>query len=301
MVGATRHGGRYHRRPMRRRLSLVIVCVAAVAAGATAGGAASGPRAQSVSLAISFPEGFSVRQMSDRVAEVRRIAIRRRNVTPRLTGAAYWEAASRTRPPAAFRPQMKNPRKIEGFLFPSLYRFGPTTRAEELITLQLSAFSREWRKVDLRRARARGVTPYGVLTIASIVEREVVVPEERALVAAVIYNRLRRNMPLGIDATLRYGLGIEGTRPLTRAHLASDSPYNTSRFRGLPPTPIGNPGLPSMRAAARPANVDYLFYVVKPGTCGEHAFSSTDAEFQRDVARYNAERAKRGGRSPTDC
>ena len=270
---------------MKGLLSVLVAGVALVAAGATAGGAASRPGARGVSLAISFPEGFSVRQMSDRVAEVRRIAIRTRNVTPRLTGAGYRAAASRTLAPASFRPQMKNPRRIEGFLFPSLYRFGPTTRADELIALQVRTFGREWRKVDLGAARARGRTPYGVLTIASIVEREVVVPQERALVAAVIYNRLRRNMPLGIDATLRYGLGIEGTRSLTKAHLASDSPYNTSRFKGLPPTPIGNPGLASMRAAARPANVDYLFYLRKPGTV-RHFFTASEQEFCQKALEY---------------
>ena len=93
--------------------------------------------------------------------------------------------------------------------------------------------------------------PYEVLIVASMIERETVAPEERPLVAAVIYNRLAQDMPLGIDATLRYGLGIPGTRPLTKAQLASDTPYNTRRFKGLPPTPIGNPGLASMKAAAQ--------------------------------------------------
>ena len=92
-----------------------------------------------------------------------------------------------------------------------------------------------------------------------MVERETVAAEERRLVAAVIYNRLDRDMPLGINATLRYGLGIPGTKPLTKTDLASSSPYNTRRFRRLPPTPIGNPGLASIRAAANPAPVDYLY------------------------------------------
>jgi cell division protein YceG involved in septum cleavage len=85
-------------------------------------------------------------------------------------------------------------------------------------------------------------------------------------------------MPLGIDATLRYGLGIPGTRPLTAAHLRSDSPYNTRRFKGLPPTPIGNPGLPSLRAAAGPANVEYLYYLRRPNSV-RHFFTADEAEF----------------------
>ena len=92
-------------------------------------------------------------------------------------------------------------------------------------------------------------------------------------------------MPLGIDATLRYGLGIPGTKPLTKAHLRSSSPYNTRRFKGLPPTPIGNPGLASMRAAARPAAVDYLYYVRKPD--GKHHFFTADEdEFRRMAEEY---------------
>lgn len=124
-----------------------------------------------------------------------------------------------------------------------------------------------------------------MLNIASMVERETVAPEERRLVAAVIYNRLDRDMPLAIDATIRYGLGIPGTRPLTKAHLASDSPYNTRRFKGLPPTPIGNPGLASIRAAARPANVDYLYYVRKPDGV-HHFFTADENEFCEKAREY---------------
>ena len=118
-----------------------------------------------------------------------------------------------------------------------------------------------------------------------MVERETVVPPERRLVAAVIYNRLEQGMPLGIDATLRYGLGIQGTRPLTKAQLASNTPYNTRRFQGLPPTPIGNPGLASIRAAARPAGVDYLYYVRKPDRI-HHFFTADEEEFCRKAREY---------------
>jgi UPF0755 protein len=222
--------------------------------------------------------------MTDRVAEVRRIAIRKRGVTPRLSGNGYKAALGATAAPGSFRPFLKR-RSIEGFLFPSLYEFTPATTASELIAGQLAAFERTWRTVDLRRARARNQDPYDVLTIASMVERETVVPEERKLVSAVIYNRLERGMQLGIDATIRYGLGIEGTRPLTRAHLRSSSPYNTRRFKGLPPTPIGNPGLASMRAAARPAAADYLYYVRKPNSV-RHFFTADEEEFCRKAREY---------------
>ncbi len=230
-----------------------------------------------VTLRIIFPEGFSVRQMTDRVSEVRKIAIRKRGVAPRLTGVAYKAAAAQARAPRTFRRFLKR-QSVEGFLFPSLYEFTQYTRAGELIRDQMAAFESRWRTIDLRRAGARNLNPYDVLIIASMIERETAVASERRLVSAVIYNRLKADMPLAIDATLRYGLGIPGTRPLTRAHLRSHSRYNTRRWKGLPPTPIANPGVPSMRAAARPAGRNYLFYLRRPGTV-RHFFTASEEEF----------------------
>lgn len=241
-------------------------------------GAAATPRP--VLLGISFPEGFSARQMVDRVAAVRRIAIQKRHVTPVLTAKSYASALAAVAPPTAFRPFMHR-KSIEGFLFPSLYKFGPADSAKSLVALQLEEFDRRWATVT----RSVDANPYEVLTVASMVEREAAVAAERPLVAAVIYNRLAQNMPLGIDATLRYGLGIPGTRPLTKAQLRSDSPYNTRRFTGLPPTPIGNPGLPSLRAAASPAKVDYLYYVRIPDTV-RHFFTADYGEFCAKVVEY---------------
>jgi UPF0755 protein len=106
-------------------------------------------------------------------------------------------------------------------------------------------------------------------------------------------------MPLGIDATIRYATR-NWSRPLKQSELNIDSAYNTRRRIGLPPGPIGSPGIASIRAAANPANVDYLYYVVKPNGDGAHNFSSSDAEFQRDVDAYNRERARRGGNDPSD-
>jgi UPF0755 protein len=116
----------------------------------------------------------------------------------------------------------------------------------------------------------------------------------------VIYNRLHDQMPLGIDSTLRYALN-DWDKPLRVSQLASPSPYNTRNHDGLPPGPIGNPGLASIQAAAHPAKTGYLFFVVKPCGNGAHAFSKTEAQFERDSARYNAARAKNGGRSPSTC
>jgi cell division protein YceG involved in septum cleavage len=107
-------------------------------------------------------------------------------------------------------------------------------------------------------------------------------------------------MQLGIDATLRFALN-DWTSPLTDSQLRLRSPYNTRIHLGLPPTPIGSPGLKSIEAAAHPAHVPYLYYVVKPGTCGRHAFATTSRQFDADVARYQQARARNGGRSPTTC
>jgi UPF0755 protein len=247
-------------------IAFVVVLFAATAAAAT------GPQ-----LKIVFPEGYTVRKMADRVSAVRVIAIRKRHITPVLTGTAYAAAAAVTRPPAAFTADDKR-HSIEGFLFPSTYVFGASTTASQLIALQLQAFAAEWRHVDVAAARAHHVTPYGLLTIASMVERETVVPSERKLVAAVIYNRLAKGMPLGIDATLRYGLGIPGNRSITVAELHNPTPYNTDLHEGLPPTPIGNPGLPSLLAAAHPAAVDYLYYLRKPHS-DHHFFTASGRVF----------------------
>jgi uncharacterized YceG family protein len=195
----------------------------------------------------------------------------------------------------------KGTRGLEGFLFPDTYQLASSTAtSKRLVEDQLKTFKREFAKVDLRRAKRRNLSRYDVLIIASMIEREALVPRDRRLISAVIYNRLRRGMPLGIDATLRYRLG-NWTRPLKQSELNTNSTYNTRKVQGLPPTPIGNPGLAAMQAAADPASARYLFYVVKPCGNGAHAFSSTDAQFQKDVAAYNSARDKRGGKDPSRC
>jgi UPF0755 protein len=191
-------------------------------------------------------------------------------------------------------------RDLEGFLFPATYELKRHRPVSLLVNEQLAAFKREIGKVNTRFARSKNLTVYDVLTIASMVEREVQVPRERPLVASVIYNRLHRQMPLQIDATVRFATG-NWTRPLRRSQLRISSPYNTYTHPGLPPGPIGSPGLASIHAAARPARSRYLYYVVKPCGRGEHVFARTDAEFQRALARYNQARAKRGGNSPAKC
>ena len=235
-------------------------------------------------LRIIFPEGFTRREMADRVGAVREIAIRKRNVTPRLTRSGYLQASGSAKPPAVFRKNWGG-ESIEGFLFPATYEFSQYTSSAMLVRDQLEHFRRQWRRVDLRNARSKNLTPYDVLVIASMIEKETVAPEERQLVAAVIYNRLRLGMPLGIDATIRYGRDVPGNEPLKQSDLESDDPYNTRNRLGLPPTPISNPGLASIRAAANPARVDHLYFVRKPDGV-HHFFTASESEFFQKKCEY---------------
>jgi UPF0755 protein len=235
-------------------------------------------------LRIIFPEGFTRREMAARVDAVREIAISKRRVTPRLTSGGYLRASAAARPPKEFRKDW-GAASLEGFLFPATYEFTKLTTSEKLVRDQLAFFRRQWSKVSLRYARSKNLTPYDVLIIASMVEKETVAAKERPLVAAVIYNRLRVGLPLGIDATIRYGRNVPGTEALKVSDLESDSPYNTRKRLGLPPTPIANPGLASIRAAARPARVDYLYFVRKPDG-RTHFFTDSEAEFFRKKCEY---------------
>ena len=189
---------------------------------------------------------------------------------------------------------------LEGFLFPDTYQVREPVSIAQLVADQLNTFRQRFAPVNLGFAHSRHLTAYEVLIIASLVEAEAGVARDRPLVASVIYNRLRLNMPLQIDATTRYATGNYAS-PLTEPELGSNSPYNTRVHAGLPPTPIDNPGLASIEAAAHPAQTDYLYFVVKPCGNGEQAFASTYQQFQREVAQYYAARAKRRGRSPVQC
>ncbi len=277
----------------RRRRALagagVLVVVAVVAylmVGVVAGAKHSQPQTTATipppkPFRVVFPEGFTRVQMAGRVAAVAKIAHRERHVRPKLSKQTYL-AATGPRRIAGFGAK-KLP--LEGFLFPATYDFLAQTTSKQLVAAQLAAFRREWKKVNLAYARSKNLTPYDVLIIASMVEREAEVPSERAKIAAVIYNRLRAQMPLGIDATIRYGLNVPPTQSLTQSELASDNPYNTRKLLGLPPTPIANPGLPSIRAAAHPANVDYLYFVRMPDH-RHHYFTSSFDDFVNHEKAY---------------
>jgi UPF0755 protein len=228
-------------------------------------------------LRIIFPEGFTIADMADRIKAVNKIAEQKRHVTPKLSPRKYLRLGQGHTPPPGFPYKRKVP-SLEGFLFPATYDFTEDTTTKQLVDKQLAAFMRAWDQLDLRYAKSKHLNAYDVLIIASMVEKEVQVPKERPLVAAVIYNRLRNGMALQIDATIRYGLHIPPTEPIHVSELESDSPYNTRKFLGLTPTPIANPGLASLQAAAHPAHVNYLFYIRKPD-CKSHFFTASQEAF----------------------
>jgi len=226
-----------------------------------------------------FPEGFTRAETIARVATdlgIARGKLKRAHEPARFAiGAGSYAKASRGAVVPCFGKAVQH--DLEGFLFPATYDFDVQTTARNLLADQLAAFCLNWRKLDLSYARSKNLTSYDVLKIASMVEEEAAVPGDRAKVAGVIYNRLRERMPLQIDATLRYGLHIPPTQSITQAELTSDNPYNTRKLYGLPPTPIGNPGLASLEAAAHPSKAGYLYYARIPGTDRQKFFESYPA------------------------
>jgi uncharacterized YceG family protein len=192
---------------------------------------------------------------------------------------------------------------LEGFLFPATYELNAGAPVSRLLSEQLQAFTERFGPHEIARAHALHETPYQLLTVASMVEREAQVPADRPKIAAVIYNRIKDGMPLGIDASIYYAVeqqkGIATyTGELTESDLHIDSPYNTRTHTGLPPTPISNPGMASIEAAAHPAHVPYLYYVAAADGCGEQMFSQTAAQFETDVAAYRTAVSHNGGKPP---
>jgi UPF0755 protein len=269
-----------------RRAVPLVAAVAFVAALALVAAGCSGSKKEQAAppppppppkpLRIIFPEGFTRRDMAERITAVDGIAASKRHVHPRLSARAYLRLTSgKVRVPGFGRTRYP----YEGFLFPATYDFFKRTPTKQLVRDQLDAFGENFAKVNMRYARKKNLTPYDVLTIASMVEKEAQAPSERPLVAAVIYNRLHNRMPLGMDSTIRYALNVPPTQSLRESELNNPSAYNTRLHTGLPPTPIANPGLASIKAAAHPAKVDYLYFVRKPDHV-HHFFTSSYRDFQ---------------------
>lgn len=220
---------------------------------------------------VTIPEGLTVEQIAARVEQTTGIP------ASEITALALGQAAVFV----TGHPYLSDAYNgsLEGYLFPKTYRVVEGSTANDVIELMLDQFDTELATVDLTYPTSRGMTLHQVVTLASMVEREARVADERPLVSSVIYNRLDRGMRLEIDATIEYV--IKKNRPrLLNKDLEIDSPYNTYRTDGLPPGPIASPGLASLQAAATPAKTDYLYYVLTSAD-GSHTFTETYDEFLR--------------------
>jgi UPF0755 protein len=182
---------------------------------------------------------------------------------------------------------------LEGFLFPDTYRFSTDYTGADLVSMMLANFDAKVSEKTRESFADQGLSIYQAITIASIVEREAAVAEERPEIAAVYLNRLNQDPPmlLNADPTIQYAVGTpnEWWPELTSANLEIDSPYNTYLYEGLPPTPISNPGIASIQAVGQPADVDYLYFVAKHDGSGEHVFATTYEEHQANVCQYDPE------------
>jgi UPF0755 protein len=226
----------------------------------------AGPIVETVSVTI--PEGLEVSEIAAEVSEAL-------EVDP----SAFVESATSgelSLPP--YLPEGTS--TVEGFLFPKTYEFDPEAQTEQVIATLLAQFEEEASTLDWGRADDLGLTPYEVVVVASLIEREARAEEDRTKVSAVIHNRLREGMALQIDATVQYALP-EKNRLLTLEDYEFESPYNTYLHPGLPPTPIASPGLASLEAALNPADADYLYFLVVDPDTGKHQFAETYEEFLR--------------------
>jgi UPF0755 protein len=224
---------------------------------------------------VLHPEGATVRELAT-VLEAARLA-RAEDVIRVANDPAFLRAQNIEGPSA------------EGYLFADTYQFVRGMKAEEILGRMVQRTRTKLTPEIVTRANARGLSVHQLLTLASIIEREAVVPEEQRLIAAVFWNRLRIEMPLQADPTVQYALAKE-RRTLTRADLATDHPFNTYRNPGLPPGAIASPGIASIEAALDPAPVKYLYFVVISGDGRRHHFSTTVEEHNAAVARYRLSR-----------
>ncbi len=220
---------------------------------------------------VLIPPGYRLTQIADRMQKTLGI--------PTKTFLDAAQSGTYSLPP--YLPAGSS--TVEGFLWPETYRFARHgTKADDVIDRLLQEFETGVKDLPWSNAENLGMTPYQIVVIASMIEKEATLDSERPKVAAVIYNRLAKGMDLGIDATVGY-IDPDPSDGLTDSDLAIDSPYNTRLNPGLPPTPIASPGIESLKAALSPADVPYLYYVAC-GTHGASRFSTTYSQFLHDKA-----------------
>jgi uncharacterized YceG family protein len=236
-------------------------------------------------FSLTIPEGQRLEETAATIDKLHDESVQNGGkAQPKFTGAEYLAAARAATVPTGIGVPAGVKTK-EGLLFPSTYELKLTDSAQDLVAKQQATFTENLDSLNMARAKKANLTPYDVVIIASLVEREAQIDKERPLVAAVIWNRLKVGEPLGIDASNQYGVYKAGdkefwTTGLTKSQLENGSdPYNLRKNGGLPPTPIAEPSLKSLQAAANPAKVDYRYYVAKGDGSGSHFFTADYNEF----------------------
>lgn len=224
---------------------------------------------------VVIPEGFTLKQVAQRVGTL-----------PGRSAAAFLAAADSGTVRSRFEPPGAN--TLEGLVFPDTYLVTPDETEAEILQQMVAEFDQlaTTLGMDAPGTLPNGLTAYQTVIVASMVEREAKVPEDRGMIARVISNRLQRGMKLQIDATVLYAINKQ-TTAITKSDLNVDSPYNTYRVAGLPPGPIASPGKASLIAALSPTPGTWLYYVLADAS-GKHAFATTDAEFRRLEAQARA-------------
>lgn len=228
-----------------------------------------------------------------------RFAVARLFAASGLGSDKEWDAL--TADAEAIRDIAPEADSLEGYLFPDTYKFDPGTPARTIVQKMVENFRKHF--AGEMAFIATGLDVHQTVTLASIVETEARIPTERPLVASVYLNRYRKRMLLGADPTVIYALKLAGRWDgnIRKGDLQIDSPYNTYRYPGLPPGPIANPGLASLRAAAAPATTNFLYFVGRQD--GSHAFSTNIAEHNRNVETfqrqwYRDQRSVAAGQNP---
>jgi UPF0755 protein len=232
-------------------------------------------------IRLTIPEGFARFDIAKRIVEKfpQRAA---------LSEEAVLRLMADTSPISELAPEAKN---LEGYMYPSTYDFPRDATAQVIIKRLVDEFKKNWKPEYTQSARRLGRTPHEIITIASLIETESRYEQERAVVASVIYNRLKKGMRLGIDQTAVYVAKMEkrwdGT--IHRSDLEANSPYNTRKFTGLPPGPISSVSENAIKAALNPAETNYIYYVLNVEKNDKsHHFYSSAADFERGKAAYQA-------------
>lgn len=247
---------------------------------------------------ITIPEGFTIYDIAKRLAATFNRPPKQADVTTDsnavvggqmvapLTEAEILGLMSDTTSIRDIAPEAKN---LEGYMYPNTYEVDPDTSPEDVIRMMVNQFRKQWKPEWTEKAKAMGRTPHEIVTIASLIETESKFENERPIVASVIYNRLAKGIPLGIDQTNVYIAKMQGRWDGTihKSDLEVDSPYNTRKRAGLPPGPISSVSVSSIEAALNPAQTDYIFYVLNvQANDGSHHFFASAADFERAKAEY---------------